>query len=104
MLKKRGILGRDDGELYWEYLATGSHLGRRNDLVPEGGDALDGHTIHHVRGTFDLDDGFVGADGVVAVLEVEAEGDVDAVLKEDIADRTVDDVVDGRGLCNRPNG
>jgi hypothetical protein len=51
-----------------------------------------------VRGVFDLDDGLVGANGVVAVLEVEAEGEVGAVLKEDIADGTVDDVVDGRGL------
>jgi hypothetical protein len=51
-----------------------------------------------VRGAFDLDDGLVGSDGVVAMLKVEAEGDVGAVLEEDIADGTVDDVVDGRGL------
>lgn len=38
---------------------------------------------------------------MVAVLEVEAEGDVDAVLEEDIADGTVDDVVDGPGLHKR---
>lgn len=55
-----------------------------------------------MRGAIDLDDGLVGANGVVAVLEVEAEGEVGAVLKEDIADGTVDDVVDGRGLYNRP--
>lgn len=41
---------------------------------------------------------------MVAVLEVEAEGDVDAVLEEDIADGTVDDVVDGPGLAgNKPD-
>jgi hypothetical protein len=51
-----------------------------------------------VRGAFDFDHGFVGADGVVAVLEVEAVGDVGTVLEEDIADGAVDDVVDGRGL------
>jgi len=52
-----------------------------------------------VGGAFDLDDGFIGADGMVAVLEVEAEGEVSSVLKEDIADGAVDDVVDGRGLA-----
>lgn len=57
-----------------------------------------------MRGAFDLDDGFVGADGVVAVLEVEAEGEVGGVLEEDFADGAVDDVVDGRGLCKRPSG
>jgi len=52
-----------------------------------------------VRGAFDLDYGFVGADGMVAVLEVEAEGEVGGVLEEDFADGAVDDVVDGRGLA-----
>ena len=55
-------------------------------------------------GAFDLNDGLVGADGVVAVLEVEAEGNMGAVLEEDIADGTVDDVVDERALYNRPSG
>jgi hypothetical protein len=45
-----------------------------------------------VRSAFDLDDGLVGADGVVAVLEVEAVGDVGAVLEEDVADGTFNDV------------
>jgi hypothetical protein len=40
----------------------------------------------------------------VAVLEVEAEGEVGGVLKEDFADGAVDDVVDGRGLYKRPSG
>jgi hypothetical protein len=38
---------------------------------------------------------------VVAVLEVEAEGDVSSVLEEDIADGAVDDIVDGRLLTYR---
>jgi|SRR5947209_13073275 hypothetical protein len=103
MLKKHDILGRDDGELHRKHLATGGHPSRRNDLVP-GDDVLDGLTTHQVRGAFDLDDGFVGADGMVAVLEVEAEGEVGGVLKEDFADGAVDDVVDGRGLYKRPSG
>ena len=98
MLKKHDIRCRDDGELHREHLATGGHPGRRNDLVPERDDVLDSLTIHQVRGAFDFDHGFVGADGVVAVLEVEAVGDVGTVLEEDIADGAVDDVVDGRGL------
>jgi hypothetical protein len=103
MLKKKyDIRRRDNSELHREHLATRRHPSRRNDLVPEGDDILDGLTIHQVRSAFDLDDSLVGADGVVTVLEVEAEGDVGAVLKEDIADGTVDDVVDGRGLYNRP--
>jgi hypothetical protein len=102
MLKKHDILGRDD-ELHREHLASRSHPGRRNDLVPEGDDVLDGLTIHQVRGAFDPDDGLIGADGVVAVPEVEAEGDLGTVLEEDIADGTVDDVVDGQGLYNRPS-
>ena len=42
--------------------------------------------------------GLAGADGVMAMLEVEAEGDVGNVLEEDIADGAVDDIVDGRLL------
>jgi hypothetical protein len=45
--------------------------------------------------------GLAGADGVVAVLEVEAEGDVSSVLEEGIADGAVDDIVDGRLLTYR---
>jgi hypothetical protein len=85
-------------------LATGCHPGRQNDLVPQGSDVLDGLTIHQVRGAFHLDDGLVGADGVVAVLEVEAEGDIGRMLEEDIADGAVNDVVDGRALYKRPSG
>jgi hypothetical protein len=103
MLNKHDILGRDDGELHREHLATGGHPSRRNDLVPEGDDVLDGLTTHQVRGAFDLDYGFVGT-GMVAVLEVEAEGEVGGVLEEDFADGANDDVVDGRGLYTRPSG
>jgi len=101
MLKKHNIPGRDDGELHREHLATRGHLGSGNDLVPKGDDVLDGLTIHQVRGAFDLDDGLVSADGVVAVLEVEAEGEMGGVLKEDIADWAVDNVIDRWGLYKR---
>jgi len=104
VLKKYDIPGRDEGELHRVYHTIRAHSGRRNDAVPEGDDLLDGLTIHQVRGAFDFDDSFIGAGGMVAVLEVEAVGDVSAVLEEDIADGTVDDVVDGRGLYNCPNG
>jgi hypothetical protein len=104
MPKEHDIPGRDDGELHREHLATGGHPGDRNHLIPERDDVLDSLTIHQVPGAFDLDDGLVGADSVVAVLEVEVEGEVGGVLEEDIADGAVDDVVDGRGLYNRPNG
>jgi len=53
-----------------------------------------------VRGTFDLEDGLAGADSVVAVLKVEAESDMSNVLKEDITDGAVNDVVDGRSCIS----
>ena len=104
MLKKHDILGRDDGELHRERLAPGGHPSRRNDLVPEGDDVLNGLTTHQVRGASDLDYGFAGADGMVAVLEVEAEGEVGGVLEEDFADRAVDAVVGRQGLYTRSSG
>ena len=57
-----------------------------------------------MRGAFHLDDGLVGADGVVAVLEVEAEGEIGRMLEEDVADGTVHNVLDRRGLYKRPSG
>lgn len=55
-------------------------------------------SIHQVTGPFDNFVRANGGNGVVAVLEVEAEGEVGTVLEEDIADGAVD-VVDGRSLC-----
>ncbi|KAG9230420.1 hypothetical protein BJ875DRAFT_499140 [Amylocarpus encephaloides] len=46
----------------------------------------------------------VDADDPNEVLEVEAEGDVGAVIEEDIADGTVNDVANGWGLYNRQSG
>jgi hypothetical protein len=57
-----------------------------------------------VRGAFHLDDGLVGADGVVAVLEVEAEGEISCMLKEDVADGAVYNVLDRQGLYKRLSG
>jgi hypothetical protein len=51
-----------------------------------------------VHSAFDFNHSFVGANGVVAVLEVEAVGDVGTVLKEDITDRAVNNVVYRRVL------
>jgi hypothetical protein len=98
MLKKHDIRGRDNGELHRKHVTIRGHPGRWNDLIPEGDDVLNGLTIHQVRGAFNFDHSFVGADGVVVVLEVEAVGDIGTVLKEDIANRAVDDVVHGRVL------
>ena len=99
--KKHGIR-RDDSELHWEHLAIRGHPGRWYDLVPEGNDILHGLVIHQMRSTFNLDNGLVSANGVMAVLEVEAEGGIGSVLEEDIADGTVDDVIDGRSLHQHP--
>lgn len=52
-----------------------------------------------MRGALHLDDGLVGTDGMVAVLEVKAELELGSVHAEDIADRAVDNVVNRRGLC-----
>jgi hypothetical protein len=104
MLKKHNIQGRDDGKLHWEHLATRGHLDRGNDLIPEGDNVLDGLIIHQVHSAFDLDDGLVDANSVVVVKEVEAVGEVGGMLEEDVADRAVDDVVDGWGLYKRPSG
>jgi hypothetical protein len=57
-----------------------------------------------VRSAFDLNDSLVGADSIMAMLKVGAEGDMSAVLEKDITNGTVNDVVDGRGLYNRPSG
>lgn len=51
-----------------------------------------------MRCAFDLDNSLVSANSMVTVLEVEAKGDLGAVLEKDIANWTVDDIVDGRGL------
>lgn len=100
MLKKCDIRGGDDGELHREHLSTGDHPGSWNDCVPKGGDILNGLAIHQVCGAFDLDNGLVGADGVVAMLEIEAKSEMGGVLEKDIANRAVDDVVNERGLCS----
>lgn len=49
-----------------------------------------------MSGAFHLDHSFVCADAVVAVLKVEAQNCMGPVLEENVADRAVDDVVDGR--------
>jgi hypothetical protein len=46
-----------------------------------------------VRSAFNLNDGFVSANGIVVVLEVEVEGEVGGVLEEDFVNGAVDDVV-----------
>jgi len=91
--------GRDDGELHREHLTTGGHPGSRDDLVPERGDVLDGLIIHQVCGAFDLDDGLVCADGVMAVLEVEAESKMGSVLEKDVTNGAVNDVIDKWGFA-----
>jgi hypothetical protein len=47
-----------------------------------------------VYSAFDFDNSFVSAYSIVAVLEVEAENDVSFVLKEDIANKAVNNVID----------
>ena len=47
-----------------------------------------------MRCAFDFYDGLAIVDGVVAVLEVEAEGEVGCVLKEDVSNGAADGVVD----------
>jgi len=79
--KEYDIRGRDYSELHREHLATRCHPRRRNDFVPERDNVLHDLTIHQARGAFDLDDG-LSADGVVAVLEVEAEGEMGGLLEE----------------------
>jgi len=57
-----------------------------------------------MRGAFHLHDGLIGADGVVAVLEGEAEDDIGRMLDEVVADGAVHNVLDRRGLYKRPGG
>jgi hypothetical protein len=47
----------------------------------------------------DLDDGLVCADGVMAVLEVEAECKMGSVLEKDVANGAVNDVIDKWGFA-----
>jgi hypothetical protein len=57
-----------------------------------------------VRGAFHLDNGLVGANGVVAVLEIKAEDEISRMLKEDVADKAVYNVLDRQGLYKRLSG
>lgn len=57
-----------------------------------------------MRSTTHLHDGLVGLNGVVTVLEVEAVGEMGVVLEEDIADRTVDNLVHGWYLYKHATG
>ena len=100
-LKKCDIRGRDDGELHQQHPSTRDHPGGWNDCVPKGGDVLDDLTIHQVCSAFDLDDGLISADGVMAVLEMEAKSEMGGVLEKDVTNRAVDDVVYERGLNRR---
>lgn len=102
MLKKDYIPGRDNCKLHREHVTVGGHPGCWNDLVPQGDNVLHSLTIHQMCSAFDFDDGFVSADSMVTVLEVEAKGQVGIMLEKDIADRTVDDVVNERSLYNCP--
>jgi len=43
---------------------------------------------------FDFNNSFISANSIVAVLEVKAEGTIDIVFKEHIADKTVENVID----------
>ena len=104
MAKKGDIRRRDGSELHRQHLITAGHPGRRGNVVPERDDILHGLNIHQMRGAFDLNDGLTSTDGVVTVLEVKAEGEMGAMLKEDITDRAVNNIVDGRGLHKHPRG
>jgi hypothetical protein len=57
-----------------------------------------------VRGAFDLDNGLVGTDVVVTVLEVEAEGEIGSVLEEEIVSWAVNDIINRCGLYKRRSG
>jgi hypothetical protein len=48
-----------------------------------------------VRGAFDFNYSFISANSVIAVLKVKVMGNVGTILKEDIADRAINNVVDG---------
>ena len=47
---------------------------------------------------FDFDNGLVGADGVMAVLQIEAKSEMGGVLEKYVTNRAVDDVVNERDL------
>lgn len=55
-------------------------------------------------GAFYLDDGLVCADGVMAVLEGETEGEMSGVLEKDVANGAIDDVIDEWGLDRSMSG
>jgi hypothetical protein len=57
-----------------------------------------------VRGAFHLNNSLAGANSIVAVLEVKAEDDISHILKEDVADRAIYNILDRRGLYKRPSG
>lgn len=43
-------------------------------------------------GAFDLDNRLIGSDGVMAVLEVKAEGEVSGMLEEGVANWSIDNI------------
>lgn len=71
---------RDGSELHGKHFATGCHP-RRRFLV-----------VHEVCGAFDLGNRFIGSDGMMAVLEVKAEGEVNGMLEKGVANRSIDNI------------
>jgi hypothetical protein len=45
-----------------------------------------------VCGAFDLGNRFIGSDGMMAVLEVKAEGEVNGMLEKGVANRSIDNI------------
>ena len=95
----KGILVRSDSELHRDDFVTGAHPRGGSDPVAEGDGICHLRIIHLVGGPFNFDDGFVGHDAVVGVLEVQAQVAVSAVREEDVADGSVDDVFHAKGVA-----
>jgi hypothetical protein len=98
MLKKYNIHSKDDSKLYRKHFTIKGHLSRRNNLILERDNILNSLTIYQVRSAFDFNYSFVGADNIIVMLKVKAIGNMGTILKEDIANKAVNNVVYRRVL------
>lgn len=89
------VRGRVDSKLHFKHRATGGHPGCWKDRITKADDLVDVPIIHKMRRAVYLHDGLVGANCVVAVLEVKAELVVGIMFEEHVSNRAVDDVGDG---------
>jgi len=91
-------LSRNHSKFHRQDATLHRHPSGRNDFVSEGLDVLDFFIAHDVSSALNLYNGFIYIDVVVPMLEVQAEGFVGTVSEKDLANRAIDDIINGSSL------